>query len=364
MNIPIYCIPLLFSIFLLIGCKPDKSVSQETSINPVSEDIVFINLKDSIELAGTISLPKKEGKFPAVILISGNGKHNRDEEFGDHKPFLDISNYFTKNGIAVLRYDKRGVGASEGDYNSATSFNFAEDVRSALKYLLTRSDIQKDNIGLIGHSEGGLIAPIVAVNNSDVAFIISLAGPSIAGDQVLLSQQKAIAKAKGMNKNEIEESQRVNREAFEIVKRYTDVIELKRKMTTYVKEISENDPDKPENMTFEEYVNAQVNGILNPWMINFLRYKPEQYIQQVTCPVFALNGSKDLQVLSKDNLAEWKRILAASNNSNVTVEELPNLNHLFQNCETGLPDEYETLSESFAPAVMEKMIKWIEKQLS
>jgi alpha/beta superfamily hydrolase len=353
----VYYVLLLFILSIFLGCKEEKK------INPTSENIVFKNYKDSINLSGTLSIPYKGGRFPAVILISGNGEHNRNAKFGNHKPFLDISNYLANNGIAVLRYDKRGVEKSSGDYNSANTFDFAEDVNAAINYLLARKDIQKNNIGLIGHSEGGLIAPIVASNSSNVAFIISLAGPSINGDEILLSQQKAIATSKGVDEVEINKSQTLNRNAFEIVKKYNDKDVLREKMVTYIEKISINDSDKPENMIFKEYVDAQVNSILRPWMINFLKYNPKKYIEQINCPVLALNGSKDLQVLSKENLPEWKRILEESGNKSITIKELPDLNHLFQICETGLPDEYENINESFSIIAMEEMAKWIKEQI-
>lgn len=359
----LYRIQLLCLLFLFLKCKNDEPKQQAIFSEPVSENVTFLNPKDSIQLYGSISLPDREGTYPAVILISGNGEHDRDAKFGSHKPFLDVSNHFVKQGIAVLRYDKRGVGESEGDYSSATSFDFAEDVRAAVAYLLTKDQIQKQNIGLIGHSEGGLIAPIVAANNSDIAFIISLAGSSIPGDQILLSQQKAIATAKGITPKKINESQKLNNDAFKIVKQYTQSDTLNKHMVAYIKSISENDQDKPEGMTFDEYVNLQVNAVLRPWMVNFLRFKPETYIQQVKCPVLALNGDRDLQVLAKDNLPEWKRILEASGNNEITIKELSGLNHLFQSCKTGLPGEYEEIDESFSFTAMEEMTNWIEQKL-
>lgn len=353
-----YKLIIAISAITIFGCKQDKQY-----LKSISENIVIENTEDSISLSGTLLLPSEKGIYPAVILISGNGKHKRDAEFGNHKPFLDISNHLSKNGFAVLRYDKRGVGQSTGDYNLATSFDFANDVKSALDYLLTRDDINKQQIGLIGHSEGGLIAPIVASKSSDVAFIISLAGPSLSGDKILLSQQKAIASSKGLSSSEIEKSQKINKEAFDIVKVYKNMDTLKRKMTEYIKNISLNDPEKAENITYEEYVNAQVKGILNPWMINFLRYEPSDFIKNVKCPVLAINGDKDLQVLASQNLPEWKRILENSGNENVTIKEFFNLNHLFQNSETGLPEEYENLNESFSTKVMEEMSIWIKKHI-
>lgn len=355
---PSYILTLSILIFSFFGCKQEKQIK-----NSLSENIVFQNKKADIVLSGTLSLPSKEGAFPAVILISGNGKHNRNEEFGPFKPFLDISNYFTERGIAVLRYDKRGVGKSTGEYDMASSFDFADDVHAAIHYLLSRKEINKNQIGLVGHSEGGLIAPIVASQSSDVAFIVSLAGPSLSGDKILLAQQKAIAFAKGKDAPEIEAAQQLNREAFNLVRLYEDADTLTQKMTAYIKEISLNDPDKPVDMSYEDYVNAQVNVVLNPWMINFLRYEPRDYISSIKCPVLALNGAKDLQVLASENLPEWKNILEKAGNRNVTTEELKNLNHLFQTCETGLPEEYEKLEESFSEVAMSKMTNWIKKQL-
>ena len=353
----IYQTILLVLVISFSGCKNEKIYE-----NPISENITFKNIKDNITLSGTLSIPSKNGTFPAVVLISGNGEHNRNEEFGNFKPFLDISNYLTKQGIAVLRYDKRGVGESKGNYESANSFDFANDVTSAIEYLLTREEIKSNEIGLIGHSEGGLIAPIVASQSSNVAFIVSLAGPSISGDKILLSQQKAIALAKGTDISEVKKNQKFNQDAFEIIKLYKDGDTLRKRMTEYIEKISLNDHDKPENMNYDEYVNAQVNGILSPWMVNFLRYNPEKYIEQVQVPVLALNGTKDLQVLASENLTEWKRILENSGNKDVTIKELQNLNHLFQTCETGLPDEYEKLNESFSVIGMREISKWIKKQ--
>ncbi|MGS2738751.1 alpha/beta hydrolase family protein [Sinomicrobium sp. M5D2P17] len=353
----------LILLITLVGCKNQKKSGQQNLISPISENVSFKNSKDHITLKGNLSLPNESGIFPAVILISGNGKNNRNSEFGDHKPFLDISNYLTKNGIAVLRYDKRGVGESEGDFNSANSYDFAEDVSAALDYLLKRKEIQKNNIGLIGHSEGGLIAPIVASNSSDIAFIVSLAGPSLPGDEILLDQQRALAKIRGVNKTKIDQLQKVNQEAFELVKQNKNDTVLKEKMVAYIQEISKNDPDKPKDMSYEEYVSAQVNSILRPWMVNFLRYNPKEYIKKIKCPVLALNGLNDLQVLAKENLPMWKSTLVESGNKNITIKELPNLNHQFQTCETGLPEEYETLNESFSPIVLSEMTEWIKKQV-
>ena len=192
-----------------------------------SEDVTFQNTKTNISLSGTLTFPKKDGLFPAVILISGSGPQNRDEEVFGHKPFLVISDYLTKNGIAVLRYDERGVGQSTGNFKTATSADFATDVESAIAYLQTRKEINKKKIGLVGHSEGGLIATMVASTSKDVSFIVLLAGTGIQGDKLLLLQQKLIAKANGVSETDIKKSIKTNEKLFEMVIKSNDVNKLK-----------------------------------------------------------------------------------------------------------------------------------------
>lgn len=327
-----------------------------------SEDVTFLNSTDGIILAGTLSLPQKKGNYPAVVLIAGNGKNNRDAEFKGHKLFLDITNYLVQQGIAVLRFDKRGVGQSGGEFKTATSADFADDAQAALSYLLTRKEINKSKIGLIGHSEGGLLAPMIAARSKSVAFIVLLAGPGLPGDALLLLQQEAIAKAKGTSEAEVKKSHDLNQQAFSIIKKYTNPAELKIKMTEYIEATSKNDPDKPDSMTQQEYVDAQLNRILSPWMVSFLRYNPAIALQKVTCPVLALYGSKDLQVLPQQNLTAVTSALTKGGNKHFTIKELPNLNHMFQECETGLPAEYEQIQQSISPIALKEVGNWITIQ--
>ncbi|MCV9926107.1 alpha/beta hydrolase [Flavobacterium sp. LS1R49] len=327
-----------------------------------SEEVTFKNEKAGITLAGTLTLPKKEGVFPVVILISGSGPQNRDEELMGHKPFLVLSDYLTKNGIAVLRYDDRGTAASTGDFKTSTSFDFATDVQAAVNYLQTRKEINKQKIGLIGHSEGGLIAPIVASNSKDINFIILLAGPGIPGDQLLLLQQKVIAEAAGMNNAEIQKSQEMNKTAFGIVTKSKNAEQLKTDLTTYITKASESATDKPAGITEAEYIKMQVDKISSPWMVNFLKYNPVPTLEKVKCAVLALNGSKDLQVPPKENLSAIKEAVLKGGNKNITTKELPNLNHLFQECETGLPKEYATIEQTFSPIALNEILSWIKIQ--
>ena len=329
-----------------------------------SEDVTFQNTKANISLSGTLTLPKKEGDFPAVILITGSGPQNRDEELLGHKPFLVISDYLTKNGIGVLRYDDRGVAQSKGDFKTSTSADFATDVESAIVYLKTRKEINKNKIGLIGHSEGGLIAPMVASKSKDVAFIVLLAGTGIQGDQILLLQQKLIGKASGVSDEDLQKNELTNRKAFEIVNKSTSLEQLNIDLTNYIKQTLEDNPtaERPEGISTDEFVKLQVKQIANPWMQYFIKYNPALKLEKVKCPVLALNGEKDMQVPPKENLEAIKKALTKGGNKKVTIKELPNLNHLFQECKTGSPDEYATIEQTFSPKALEEITIWIKSQ--
>jgi dienelactone hydrolase len=327
-----------------------------------SEEINFENKKDKIVLAGTLTLPKKDGQFPVVILISGSGAQNRDAEVKllGHKPFLVLSDYLTKNGIAVLRYDDRGVAQSKGDFKTATSLDFASDVESAIAYLKTRQEINKNKIGLVGHSEGGTIAPMVASKSKDVNCIVLLAGTGIPGDQLLLLQQELIAKTSGVSETEIQKNKKTNSKAFEIVLKSKDTPTLKTDLTKYIKETL-ND-NKPKNMTDDEFVSLQVDQMTSPWMQYFIKYNPAITLEKVKCPVLAVNGEKDLQVPPKENLTAIKNALEKGGNKKVTIKEFPNLNHLFQECKTGSPNEYAEIEQTFSPTALDEITKWILNQ--
>jgi len=329
-----------------------------------SEDVTFENTKANISLSGTLTLPKKDGNFPVVILITGSGPQNRDEELLGHKPFLVISDYLTKNGIAVLRYDDRGVGQSKGDFKTATSADFATDVESAITFLKTRKEINKKKIGLVGHSEGGLIAPMVASKSKDVSFIVLLAGTGIQGDKLLLLQQELIAKANGVSETDIKKSIETNSKLFEMVVKSNDNMKLKTYLTNSINETLKNDTSAeiPNGMTKDEFVSMQVNQISSPWMQYFMKFNPATTLEKVKCPVLAVNGEKDLQVPPKENLTAIKNALTKGGNKNVTTKEFLNLNHLFQECKTGAPGEYSTIEQTFSPTALEEIANWIKQQ--
>ena len=349
--------------------KPAEIVKPKRPQEPIkpypyySEDIVFENKQAGIELAGTLTLPKKNGSFPAVVLISGSGPQNRDEELMGHKPFLILSDFLTRNGIAVLRFDDRGIGASKGKFNTATTADFATDVKAGVDYLLTRKEVDKNNVGLIGHSEGGIIAPAVASAGSNIAFIILMAGLGIPGDQLLLRQQEAILKASGASDTSITNSARINKTVFNMVKKSASLEQLKTDLTNFLLKSTEDDNDRPVGMNDSDYVRMQVARIANPWMYYFLRYDPAPALEKVKCPVLALNGDKDLQVDSKINLPAIQNALLKGGNKNITVKELPGLNHLFQECKSGHPNEYAIIEQTISPIALDEMLQWINKQV-
>jgi len=329
-----------------------------------SEEITFENTKDKITLAGTLTLPKKEGNFPVVILITGSGPQNRDEELLGHKPFLVLSDHLTKNGIAVLRYDDRGTAESKGDFKTATSLDFVSDVESAIKYLKTRKEINKKKIGLIGHSEGGIIAPMVAAKSKDISFIVLLAGTGIPGDQLLLLQKELIEKASGVSDEKLQKGLAFNKGAFDIVTKSTNSETLKTDLTAYIKQILKDTPEseRPAGMSEDDFVKLQVDQLTSPWMQYFIKYNPAIILEKVKCPVLALNGEKDLQVPSKVNLEAIKKGLEKGGNKKVTIKELPNLNHLFQECKTGSPEEYAKIEQTFSPTALTEITNWIITQ--
>lgn len=318
-----------------------------------TEDVKFVNKTANITLAGTLSLPKKEGNFPAVILITGSSAQNRDEEVLGHKPFLVISDYLTKKGIAVLRLDDRGVGESTGNFSTSTTVDFASDIQAGVDYLKTRNEINKKKLGLIGHSEGGLIAPMVAGNSKDINFIVLLAGPGLRGDKILLLQNELIKRQSGMPEVEIQKEKEIFKGAYDLIIASTvNDGSLKNNISSYLK-TQYNDPSKDADV---ELLTAQVT---NTWWYNFIKLDPVPFLKKVKCPVLALNGSKDLQVPAEVNLEAIKKTLLDSGNKKVTTKVLPNLNHLFQECQTGLPTEYKTIEQTFSPIALEEISNWL-----
>ena len=328
------------------------------------EDVTFRNNKDNIKFAGTLTLPKGNGPFRTAILITGSGPQNRDEELLGHKPFWVIADYLTRNGIAVLRYDDRGTAQSEGDFATATSLDFVVDAMAAVEYLKTRKEIDVNKIGLIGHSEGGLIAPIVATKTSDVAYIVLLAGPGLPGSDIITLQAELIARASGETEENIKLGKNFNIKVFNEINSSTDDEELKDNLDKMFSEFYDGlPPAEQKKMGSKDTFMKRKAALLAPWFRYFLKYDPRPTLEKVTCPVLALNGGKDLQVPPKEDLREIEKALKNGENKNYKIVELPGLNHLFQTSVTGSPSEYNKITETFSPTALKIISDWINSEI-
>jgi len=330
----------------------------------IEEELVYENKEAGITLAGTLTLPSGKGPSPVVLLISGSGPQDRNETIYNHRPFLVLADYLTRQGIAVLRVDDRGVGKSTGDFSQATSVDFASDVLAGIEYLKTRKEINPEQIGLIGHSEGGLIAPMVAVKSPDIAFIILMAGTGLTGEEILYLQGALIYRAMGVSEEDITKNRQFNEKIFSVIKEEKDKKNAEEQLRQMFMEDWEkvSDEEKEKIGDQEVYLNAQLQSLLSPWLKFFLTYDPKPTLSKVKCPVLAINGEKDLQVPPKENLSAIEEALVAGGNKNFTVKELPGLNHLFQTAQTGVPSEYAKIEETISPVALKIVGDWILEQ--
>lgn len=310
------------------------------------EDVSYVS--DGNRLAGTLTIPQGKGPFPAVLLICGSGPHDRDESLMGHKPFLVLSDYLTRRGIVVLRMDKRGVGKSKGNYATATTADFADDAQAGVSYLKARPEVDAEKIGLIGHSEGGEIAPIVAARDKDVAFIVMMAGPGVPGDQILAEQHRLIELASGVPAAKVAKDNANEKQILAMVEQGADDATLEKKMG----ELS--DGKMP-----EAQIGMQVKTLTSPWFRYFLTYDPAAALRQVKCPVLVLNGSLDLQVPPAQNLHAIRKALNEAGNTHFEIVEVPGVNHLFQDAKTGSPAEYGQIEETMSPVVLAKIADWV-----
>jgi pimeloyl-ACP methyl ester carboxylesterase len=328
------------------------------------EEVVYENKTDGVKLAGTLTLPRTKGPFPAVILITGSGAQDRNETIAGHRPFLVLADHLTRLGIAVLRVDDRGMGGSSRGSAIATSENYAEDVLAGVEFLKNRTEINPRQIGLIGHSEGGIIAPMAAAKSKDVSFIVLMAGTGLPGDDVIQLQTELLLRAQGASDEGVNLTRDLFAGVFAILKNKDDSV-------TAEKQIREMLAAKTAAMTegqrkgLEQIlttINTQLKQFyLSEWFRFFLRYDPRPTLKRVQIPVLALNGEKDLQVAPKENLAAIDAALKEGGNKDHTIVLLPQLNHLFQTSKTGLITEYGQIEETISPVALKTMSDWILK---
>lgn len=326
------------------------------------ENVTFDNGDDHITLAGTLTMPAKAGVYPAVVLISGSGPQNRDEELAGHRPFLVLADHLTRKGIAVLRYDDRGVGKSTGYFRISKLDDFASDVKSAIAYLRTRPEIDTAKLGLIGHSEGGIVAPMVAASSDDVNFIVMLAGPGIKPIELLPLQQYMIAKSNGVTEADAEYIRKGSAEVLQMLIASDDREMFQAKLTQFADANWDRIvklPGSPKDLTKEHYVSTMTNAMTVPWYRDIVLHDPASVLEKLACPVLALNGEKDVQVPPKENLAGISAALSRGGNNDFIVKELQDLNHLFQECETGSLQEYAKIEQTFSPVALNEISEWI-----
>lgn len=321
---------------------------------PYREEEVSFASVPGVRIAGTLTLPQGRGPFPAAVLITGSGPQDRDETLMGHKPFLLLSDYLTRRGIAVLRMDDRGEGGSTGNFAAATTADFAKDVEAAVRFLAARPEVARNKVGLIGHSEGGLIAPMVATRSRGVAYVVMLAGTGIPGDSLLRLQGAAVLRSSGAPEEMVRRQGEVQGRVFAAARAGRDSADVARRLRAAL-----TAEERAAGASSPDSLPGPMRALLSPWFRYFLTYDPRPALRRLTVPTLALNGALDVQVPAKENLAAIDTALRAAGNRDYRVMELPGLNHLFQTARTGSPGEYATIEETMSPATLEAVASWI-----
>lgn len=335
-----------------------------------SEDIIYTNKDKSITYGATITIPSGKGPFPAALLLTGSGQQNRDEEILGHKPFAVIADHLTKNGFIVLRVDDRGVGQTTGKRFISTTRDFANDAIVGLNYLKNRNEVNKNMVGLIGHSEGGMIAQILAAERKDISFVVMLSGPGEKTMKVMNDQNEAMLLKSGMPKEFITSYMALYKNILNTVITSDSLSmkgNVKNVVNTWVEQTQPNAVVATTGIRDENsktnFIDQFVSQVGHPWFKYFLSYDPAPYIRKMSAKVLALNGSKDIQVISKTNLQGIEAALKKSKSKSYEVKELEGLNHLFQDCKTCTVQEYDLIEQTISPKLLDTMTEWLKKSL-
>lgn len=324
---------------------------------PYQEREVEIKVNDEVTLSGTLTLPQSPGPHPATVLVSGSGPQNRDSELLGHKPFLVLADHLTRQGIAVLRYDDRGFAASTGNFATATSAHLADDAEAAFRFLRQQPSIDPAMCGIAGHSEGGLIAPMVAARNPDVAFVIMLAGPAIRGRELLLAQTAALLQSTGAPQDQIDETVALNTQFYDYMLAQPDAATAAAGVDAFAEALLSQNGNQPAGLGKEE-LQQVTDALKSPWTYYFIHHDPGANLSQLRIPVLALYGGKDVQVPAQPNSQALEAIFAESGIPH-HIQTFPHSNHLFQTAETGAFSEYAQIQETMAPEVMQTIATWI-----
>lgn len=354
--------PLPLNLYRFVKTAPDRPQTPQEPFPYAAEELLIPAGDGDRVLGATLTLPAGKGPFPAVMLIAGSGPNDRDETVFGHKPFLVIADHLTRQGFAVLRYDKRGVGKSTGNFSTATIEDFANDARAVVNYLKQQEEIDPDRIGLLGHSEGGLVSAMLAAGNRDIAFAVLLAAPGTTGMEIVLDQNQISLTHQGVEPETIEELQKLNRETFGMLLEWKGTEEdrtaLRDQLSRFWNKLPLLVRMKVEK---EAFLRSQFNAMTMPGYLSFLRADPSLYLKEVTCPLLALNGEKDTQVPAVKNIRAITSALEIAGNKNVETRIYPGLNHLFQECITGLTDEYAKSEQTLAPVMLNEVGEWLKE---
>jgi len=324
----------------------------------LEEEVVFENKEAQVSLSGTLTLPDANGIFPVVILISGSGPQDRDETVANHKPFWVLADHLTRQGIAVLRYDDRGFGKSTGNFSNSTTKDFSTDVLSAVHYLKTRTDIDPNNIGLIGHSEGGIIAPLTANQTHEVSFIVLLASTGIPGSEISLIQSKTMRPFPVPDEDAYEAA---IRKAIKIASSDKNISIIKSELSSHYSATIAPilTPLVGNDVKVAEIISGLIEMRTTPWIRYFYNYNPADELEKLSIPVLSLNGSLDTQVAPKLNQDGIRDALLRGKNKDYRVIELEGLNHFFQESETGEMEEYSKIEQTFSPIALNEISTWV-----
>lgn len=347
-----------FPLTLKRGKYVPKPKKQDPKDFPyIVEEVEIFNPETNVKLAGTLTAPYDYKCDKIVILVSGSGLQNRNEEILGHKPFLVLSDYLTRDGIAVIRYDDRGFAKSTGDAINATTYDLSLDAESVVKFIKNDSRLKDMKIGIIGHSEGGMIAPMIAARNSDVDFVVMLAGPAVNIWQLMSRQNYDVLKSNGIPEDIAKQYAQLASKTYKILNdKKSSIDDKKAKVRTIMNEMEKLAPSGYDEGTLQ----ANLDGLFTPWMSYFINFNPQYYLCKVKVPVLALNGDKDVQVYSKDNLAGVEKAMKKAKNSDYKILELKGLNHLFQKCIFGSPNFYGRNEETFNEDAMKTIAEWIK----
>lgn len=333
-----------------------------------SDSIYFVN--DTIRFGGTLTYPAREGKYPAVIIISGTGEQNRDGRFGEHRPFFRIADYLTQKGFAVLRIDDRGTGQTNGRYEDATTLDFAHDITAAIKYLKTRKEIDKKRIGLIGHSEGGCVAFMLAADCPDVSFMVSLAGVGVNGVEILKLQNDAILRSdKRIDQRLVDNYMSLYSSLFDAVKA-TPLNEKPDSALYKTFRIWKNNQSqetlKAMNMVNgrdQMFISRYAYHAAKAWYRVMINYDPAKFIPRIKIPLLAMNGDKDIMVPARQNLENIEYLLKKGKNKHYQISIMPGHNHMFQHCVECTQQEIPTLPEDISQQTLDTMYNWLSKEI-